>query len=352
MTTDNVLSQIQEISTEMQKFTQEYEASLRDLQQSVFEIKSSQPTQPYIVHHKETDSFGEFVRDMETKSLSFEDNPDSGMVRADYTSRINELIHTKCLMRQLASVETISSNALDIMASQKHFEAGWVTETAQRPNTDTTPILHKKILVHELYAQPCVSQQLLEDSHVDVSSWVMGKIADAFAQMENAAFINGDGQNKPIGILHYQGNVVERVAVAEARSVSVDDILNLMNSMDEEHIANATFLMHRSTLIEIQKLRDRNERFIWQPKISEKIPETIFGIPVACCNQMPRIEEGALPVVLADFRSAYRIVDRKGMTILKDPFTQKPFVKFYATKRVGADVVNPNAIKMLAMPTS
>jgi HK97 family phage major capsid protein len=203
-------------------------------------------------------------------------------------------------------------------------------------------------MVHEIYAQPKATQKLLDDSFVNIEEWISSQLVQAFSRSENHAFINGDGVNKPKGILSY-GPEIQRIESEEDDFVTFNDLLNLINSLDDDFQKNASFLMNRRTLATIQKIQDRDGRFIWQPSMSDKAPSTLLGVPVICCSDMPIIEAGKSVVALADFKQAYKIVDRHGISIMKDPYTEKPFTKFYATKRVGGDVVNYNAIKLLSI---
>ena len=167
------------------------------------------------------------------------------------------------------------------------------------------------------------------------------RLADSFIKAENEAFITGDGDKKPFGILTNED--ITRIDTGNA--VTPDILLKLINALDEEHIANASFLMNRSTLASIQGLKDENGRFIWQQSLSEPLKQTIFGIPVFCSAHMPNVGENKLAIVIGDFKAAYKIVDRAGIGIMRDPYTDKPFIKFYAVKRVGGDVIAPSALK-------
>ncbi|MCC2646867.1 MAG: Phage prohead protease and phage major capsid protein [Rickettsiaceae bacterium] len=285
---------------------------------------------------------------LETKNLnSAKDEAGGFLVTPTLHNKIQNLITKNTPMRRLASVETISSNALDLIIEDNNFSYGWVTEVAERPVTDTPKLIKKRIHVHELYAQPKASQRLIDDSEINIEQWLIERLGEIFSAAENTAFINGDGNAKPTGILKYDASIIDQVAVAEKTKLSIDDLINLMNSLPEYHSKNATFLMNRKTLSEIQKLQDKFGRFIWQPAISEAISETLFGLPVVTCADMPDIAEGSLSIAIADFKSAYKIVDRSGMSIVRDPYTEKPFVKFYAARRVGGEVVNSKAIKLL-----
>ncbi|MDF2964988.1 MAG: Phage prohead protease and phage major capsid protein [Rickettsiaceae bacterium] len=285
---------------------------------------------------------------LESKSLNSAKDDEGGfLVTPTLHNKIINLVTQQTPMRKLASVETISSNALDLLIEDNNFSYGWVAETAERPVTDTAKLARKRILVHELYAQPKASQRLIDDAEINIEQWLIERLSEIFAAAENTAFINGDGNAKPKGILKYDANIVEQIAATESSKLSVEDLIKLMHSLPENFSKNATFLMNRKTLTEIQKLQDKVGRFIWQPAISEAIPETLFGMPVITCAEMPDIAENSLSIALADFKAAYKIVDRSGMSLVRDPYTEKPFVKFYAARRVGGEVLNNNAIKLL-----
>ncbi len=259
-----------------------------------------------------------------------------------YNTIITE-IRARSPMRQLASTELISSNALDIVIEDGSFSSGWVGEIEARNETSTAKLKQQRIFIHELYAQPKASQTLLSDAAIRIDNWLIDCLRDSFVKAENEAFIHGDGKKKPKGILSTDHNKIERFDMGS--EINVEKLLDLINLLDEEYLANASFLMHRSTLSEIQKLQDNNGRFIWQQSLSDSLKQTIFGIPVICCSEMMRIKPGNIAVALGDFKVAYKIVDRSGINIMRDPFTDKPFVKFYAVKRMGADVINQRAIK-------
>lgn len=299
-------------------------------------------------------SFTDYLRkgDMsgfETKSFSSGAEEGRVLLIPALYSKIIAGITARSPMRQLASVETISTNILDVIIEDGKFDAGWVADGAERDDTGTPKLQSKKISVHELYAQPKATQRLLDDSAINLESWLNERLQDSFVRAENKSFFQGDGENQPVGILNYGEEAVERINVDESGTIDPADILTLINSLDESYLANATLVMHRSTLCEIQKLQDENGRFIWQPSISDQQPQTLFGLPVVCSSDMPVFKEGNLAVALGDFKAAYKIVDRSGIVMMRDPYTEKPFVKFYAVKRVGGDLVNGGALKFLKM---
>ncbi|VVC30940.1 Phage major capsid protein, HK97,Phage capsid [Cinara cedri] len=245
-----------------------------------------------------------------------------------------------------------------------HAEAGWSGETIKSGSKNvskydftqdtTTPQVKKiSIMTYELYAQPQISQRLLDDAFVDVESWLIEKVAETFGTKENEAFIKGNGNFQPKGILAYNDDEVEPLTNKQLDS---DAITTLYYSLNEYYAKNASFLMNRSTLKSIRLLKSNSTgQYLWQPSLSLNVPDTLMGVPVYQSSHMPtppneeQIKDATyLPIIaVADFKQAYKIVDSKGMTILRDPYTNKPYVRFFITKRVGGEVINTNAIKML-----
>jgi HK97 family phage major capsid protein len=268
-----------------------------------------------------------------------------GLILPTLSNEIVSNMQALSPIRRLASVDNISSNELDIIVEDQEFETGWVSEIEARKETKTPKLKQKKILVHELYAQPMATQRLIDDSSIDMYSWISQRLSEYFSRIENYAFIHGDGDNKPKGILTEQN--VKVVKTAKKTTISIEDILKLMNELGEYYMNNASFVMHRSTLSYIQTLKDATGRFIWQPSYNDQKPQTLFGIPLYCCEDMPTMAEDKKVIALGDFKSGYKIVDRQGINIMRDPYTHKPFVKFYAVKRVGGEVIQPAAIKLL-----
>lgn len=320
----------------------------RDLETKISHLQNAllHPSGSYCADSEESEAFGEFLRKGNTSKLltkALSSGADDGGVSivGDLGKRILHTVNTKSVMRQLASVETISSSALEIIVEDGAFASGWIGESEARNVTDTPHLRKKTIPAHELYAQPKATQKLMDDAAIDINSWLVERLSDSFIKAENEAFINGDGDRKPTGLL--RNNDVECIDVGS--DVSSGILLNLINSLPEAYLSNASFLMNRTTLSAIQGLRDDNLRFIWQQSLSEPLKSTIFGIPVYCTSHMPNIGANNLAIAVGDFKAAYKIVDRSNITIMRDPYTDKPFIKFYAVKRVGGDVLLPQALK-------
>lgn len=307
----------------------------------------SRPDMMKMDNTEEQNSFGDYIRkgvqgNLITKSLSGGEGEAGVVITPTLSNQIITMVNQRSVMRQVASVEKISTRSLDIIYEDGDFAAGWVAETAGRDVTDTPKLKKKSIHAHEIYAQPKATQSLIDDTEVNIENWLAERVADSFIKLENEAFVTGDGANKPNGFL--LNAKIEKVEAGSA--VNVEMLLSLINSLDEGYIANASFIMNRKTLSLVQGLKDGDGRFIWNQSLANPLQQTIFGIPVVISSHMPDVEADKLAIALGDFKSAYKIVDRAGINLMRDPYTEKPFVKFYAVKRVGGDIVNPSAIKL------
>lgn len=289
------------------------------------------------------------------KSLSVGTDADGGYLVPDNISEtIIRIVNESSPMRALARIETISSDSIDLIEDAGDFGASWTTETGAVSET-TTPSLGKhNIAVHEMYAQPKATQKLLDDAAIDVEQWVAEKVADKFSRLEATAFISGTGTGQPKGILSYTAGTswgqVEQVNSGTSAQVTADSLFRLYYKLKDEYARRATFLMNRATVQAVRLLKEATtNQYLWQPGLAAGTPDTLLGIPVAEASDMPVAAGNSLSVAIADFKSAYLIVDRVGFRILRDPFTEKPFIKFYTTRRVGGEVVNFEAVKLLKL---
>lgn len=292
---------------------------------------------------------------IEQKSLSASSDNDGGYLITRQTSKdIIRALGEISPMRALASCEQISGSSLDIIEDYDKAEAGWTGESQEINDTDTPKINKRSIPVFELYAQPSATQKLIDDASIDIEKWVANKLVSSFVKLENQAFIKGDGLSSPRGILTYaNGNnwgEIQQVKSNIEGGINTDSLFDLYFSLKEQYCANASFLMNRVSLHMVRTLKDKTTgRYLWNPSLTDGTPDSLLGIPVHESSDMPTIEKNSLSVAIADFKNAYKIVDRAGIRVLRDPYTFKPFVKFYTTKRVGGDVVNFEAIKLLKM---
>lgn len=294
------------------------------------------------------------LRDIEKKALSVQSDPDGGyLVTPQMSQTIVKKVFETSAIRQVASVETISSDALDMISDVDEAASGWATETGARVETNSPAIGKKSIIVHELFAQPKATQKLLDDSAINIEAWLAEKIGDAFSRKENTAFVSGDGVGKPRGFLTYASGAawgqIEQVTSGSPGVVTADGLIRLFYGLKSEYSANGTFLMNRSLFQAVRLLKDTTNQYIWQPGLTAGAPDTLLGRPAIQASDMPDAAANSLSVAFADFRRAYQIVDRVGIRTLRDPYTEKPFVKFYTTKRVGGDVANFEAIKLLRL---
>jgi HK97 family phage major capsid protein/HK97 family phage prohead protease len=290
---------------------------------------------------------------LEQKSLSAGSDSDGGyLVTRDTSSRIVKILEELSPMRKIAAVEQISTGSLDIIEDYDKAQAGWTAETKIVTDTDTPKVNKRNIPVFELFAQPAATQKLIDDSFVDIEKWLAEKLVHSFAKLESNSFIKGDGTTCPRGILTYQDGKewgkIQQIKSSNESGFDADSLFNLYFNLKEQYCQNASFMMNRFTLHYVRTLKDKTSgRYLWSPGLMEGKPDILLGLPVYECADMPIVEKNSLSIALADFKQAYKIVDRQGIRILRDPYTLKPFVKFYTTKRVGGDVTNFEAIKLL-----
>lgn len=282
----------------------------------------------------------------ELKILSSDNDPNGGYwVTPEMTRKIVTQVFETSPMRNLATIETISTGVLEIAEDLGEAGVGWTTESGQRLETGSPSIGLRQIYINELYALPKATQTLLDDTNIDVASWLAKKVSDKISRLENKAFITGDGVGKPHGILTYPAGTdnpgqVEQVNSGANTAVTSDGLRSLFFRLKSPYINNARWLMRRSTIEAISKLKDSNSKYLWQPGLVQGEPQTLIGRPINQMEDMPAIELGSLSIAFGDFKRAYRIVDRGGIRMLRDPFSAKPFILFYTTKRCGGDITN------------
>ncbi len=289
---------------------------------------------------------------LQTKALSVGSDPDGGyLVTPAMSSKIVQKVFETSPMRQIASIETISSDALELIDDHDQAAAGWTSETSTVTETSTPTLAKRNIPTHELYAQPKATQKLVDDAAIDIEAWLSGKIADIFGRMQNTAFISGTGVGAPRGILSYAAGAgwgqIEQVNSGSNGAVTPDGLITLFYSLKDAYTRRASWLMNRSVVQAVRLLKEATtNQYMWQPGLAAGAPDTLLGAPVYMAADMPTATTGSLSIAVGDFQAAYQIVDRSGIRILRDPFTEKPFVKFYATTRVGGDVINFEAVKL------
>lgn len=299
--------------------------------------------------------------------LSSSSDPDGGYtVEETLSNTINVLAKQISPMAGLASHVTLGKGDMfEQLVDESDIGASWVGETEARDET-TSPTLHElNFPLMEQYANIKATQKLLDDSSFDISGWLMGKIGTKFAQASGSAFITGNGVKKPRGILSYTtvadasyawGSVGYKVtgvagAINDASNNGVDALIDMVYSLKVPYRANASWLMNRATAGQVRKLKDSYGRYLWSDALQAGEPPMLLGHPVHLDEEMPDVGANAFPIAFGDFRQAYLIVDRPGIRLLRDPYTNKPYVHFYVYGRVGGGVQNFEAFKLLKVST-
>jgi HK97 family phage major capsid protein len=285
------------------------------------------------------------------KTLSVGSDPDGGYtVTPVMSNRIITRLFEGDALRDLAAVETISTGAIEWLVDWDEAGWGWEGETETGAETSTPQLYKKRIPVHVMYAKPRATQTLLEDSSINIENWLADKVADRFTRGEGAAFVTGNGVGKPRGFETYANGTgwgqVAQVAMLHATALTADGFIAVKYSLVEQYLNRGTWLMNRSTVADAMYLKDGAGRYIWKPGMTDDKNSTILGLPVRMSTTMPAVAASALSVALADWKEAYMIVDRLGITVQRDPYSAKPYVEFYTRKRVGGDVTNFQAIKL------
>lgn len=271
-------------------------------------------------------------------------------------------------IRALASQITVSNEDYSKLVNLGGTASGWVDEDDARSATNSSTIAKIAAVMGEIYANPPSTQTALDDMAIDVESWIMDEIEKEFVYQEGVAFLTGNGTKKPKGILAYTTAAtadgsrtfgqIEHVATGVsggwpvADSDTIDKLIDLQDALAEQYLPNARFILNRRTLSKIRKLKDSEDNLIWQMGMSAGDPATILGAPYTKLAGMPNVAADSLSVGFGDIKAAYLVVDRMGMRLLRDPYTNKPYVHFYTTKRVGGMLIEDRAIKLLKFATS
>ncbi|HJT39806.1 MAG TPA: phage major capsid protein [Sphingobium sp.] len=269
-------------------------------------------------------------------------------------------------IRAIANVVRTGSAGYRKLVTSGGIVSGWASETGARAET-ATPNFNEIVPPYgELYANPAASQAMLDDAQFNVENWLAGEIAREFAVAEGAAFVNGNGTNKPKGFLTYTTTneadsarafgslqyVASGASAGFAASNPQDKLIDLVQSLRAPYRQGAVFVMNSSTLSAIRKMKTSDGAFIWQPSLSAGQPATLLGYPVVEAEDMPDIGAGSLSIAFGNFQAGYVISERSETSILRDPFSNKPFVHFYAVKRIGGAVANSEAIKLMKFSAS
>ena len=305
------------------------------------------------------------LRQLETKAWSVGSNPDGGyLVPVEIEQVIGARLTTISPIRSIAGQRTISGNVYKKPFMTSGPTVGWVGETDARPQTGTPTLDELSFPAMELYAMPAATAALLEDAAVNIDQWIAGEVEQVFAQQEGAAFVSGDGSNKPKGFLSYTtianaswtwgdiGYIASGAAGAFPGSNPSDVLIDLIYALKAGYRQHGAFVMNRKTQAAIRNCKDANGNYLWQPPAQAGGRASLLTFPVIEAEDMPDIAANSLSIAFGDFTRGYLVVDRAGVSVLRDPYTAKPYVLFYTTKRVGGGVQDFDAIKLLKFAAS
>ncbi|WP_316858038.1 phage major capsid protein [uncultured Cohaesibacter sp.] len=300
------------------------------------------------------------LRDLEAKAMSISSDPDGGyLVPEQVEAEVGKRLAAISPIRSIADVCEISGSTLKKPFATSGPETGWVGETAARPQTSASTLAELSYTAMELYAMPAATPSLLEDAAINVEEWIAAEVETAFAQQEGTAFITGNGTNKPKGFMAETvvdegswswgnlGSISTGTSAAFSATDPGDALIDLIYSLKAGYRQNAQFVMNRTSQAEVRKLKDDDGNYLWQPPAGIGAKASLLNFAITEAEDMPDIEADSCAIAFGDFKRGYMIVDRLGLSILRDPFSAKPYVLFYVTKRVGGGVQDFDAIKLL-----
>lgn len=315
-------------------------------------------------------AFDRFLRRGETveaKSFTGAVNADGGYaVPREIDAQIDATLKAVSPIRRIANVVTVGSAGYRKLVTQNGVASGWAAETGARAETATPVFNEIAPPMGDLYANPAASQFMLDDGAFDVEAWLASEIATEFARAEGAAFVNGSGTNRPRGFLQSPiaatGDGVRAfgtlqyvpsgAAGAFAGTQPQDRLVDLVQSLRPPYRQGAVWVMNSKTLATVRKFKTTDGAFLWQPALTEGNADRLLGYPVVEAEDMPDIATDSLSIAFGNFQAGYLIAERGETAILRDPYTNKPYVYFYATKRVGGCVSNSEAIKLMKFAAS
>ena len=323
------------------------------------------------LHNEHKAAFSQFMRkgtdtglaERQVKAVQVGVDSDGGYaVPQELDRNILELLRDESPMRQVCNVMTIGGVEYSKPVNLGGAGSGWVGETASRTETNTPKLTEIKPVMGEIYANPAATQRSLDDMFFSPEAWIAKEVAYAFAEQEGVAFLLGDGTNKPKGLLTAPTaqtsdkggrafGTIQAIKTGVAdnfpASTPSDVLIDLIYSLKKGYRNGATFMLNSLTLATVRKWKDSDGNYIWQPSLQMNQPSLLLGYGVTENEDMPDVGAGAFPLIFGNFKRAYTIVDRFGIRTLRDPYTNKPYVHFYTTKRVGGMLEDTQAVKFL-----
>jgi HK97 family phage major capsid protein len=359
-------AKLSKINDELSKIA-DIKAALDQVEKKLNRPGAAGEADPAKAEHKE--KFGKFLRkgvddglgELQQKAYNITTDADGGYAVPEELDRtILELMRDVSPMRQVANVITVGSSEYKKLANKGGTTGGWVDEDDARTATSSSQLAILTPFMGEVYAYPQATQQMLDDVFFNAEMFIEGECATTFAEMEGAAFTTGDGSKKPKGFLAYTSDaltdatrafgtlqyIVSGAAADWAASNPQDKLLDVVYALKKGYRANAQWMTSKAMLADVRKLKDGNGDYLWRPGLDAGQPDTLLGYGIAENEDMPAKAANALSIAFGDFKRGYTVVDRIGTRILRDPYTNKPFVGFYVTKRVGGFLADSNAIKL------
>ncbi|RYG91922.1 phage major capsid protein [Loktanella sp. IMCC34160] len=371
---EELKSAIADFVTEFKDFSNGIDAKLQKQEERMNKLdrKSLMAARPVLASGAEVEAphqkaFAAYLRSgdddalrgltLEGKAMSTAVAADGGyLVDPQTAETIKSTLSSTASIRAIANVVNVDATSFDVLIDHTEMGAGWATEVDPTTETGTPTIDRITIPLHELSALPKASQRLLDDSAFDIEGWLAERIANKFARSEAAAFINGDGIDKPRGFLDYAqvangtwswGNIGYVTTGVAGDITDGDPIIDLVYALGAEYRAGASFVMNSKTAGLIRKLKDADGRFLWSDGLAAGEPARLMGYPVLIAEDMPDVAADSASIAFGDFGAGYTVAERPDLRVLRDPFSAKPHVLFYATKRVGGAVSDFAAIKLL-----
>lgn len=353
---------------ELKGFRADIEKKMQQQEQrmNILDRKNAQRARSPLANAAETlsphhNAFAAYLRkgdDSGLRGLAVEEKAlstfDGGFLAAPIVSdKVHVALGNSASLRALASVVQIEASTFEAIVETESLGSAWVREAVN--DTESGAIARVMIELHELAATPKASQRLLDDAAFDVEAWISERIAERFVAAEASAFIAGDGIDKPTGLLTAPTDVIDSkrhdrigtVKTASATVIEVDELIDLVYALPAGHRSNGAFIINSKIASMLRKLRDTDGRFLWADSLAAGEPARLLGYPVMVSEDMPEPAAGGAAVLFGDFRAGYLIAERPELRVLRDPFSAKPNVLFYATKRVGGALVDGRAVKRL-----
>lgn len=318
------------------------------------EQKHADALKQYMANGTLPEGFKAGSEGIEIKAMSTDVNPDGGyLVRPELSSMIIDRVFETSPLRGLANVERTGAKSIDILIDDQEAAARWVGEGASGGQTATPQLAQKSLVAHKIEADPRITTEMIEDSYLNIEAWLSGKVADKFARTQNSAFVNGTGVGQPRGFLTYaaqavsgtyERNAINRVNMGAAAALAADGLIEVQNALKEEYQGSAVWGMKRATFGAALQLKGADNYFFSPVLLRDgQASMQLLGKSVVFMDDMPGVAANALSIVYADWSRFYTILDRVGLQVLRDPYTNKGFVTYYTTQRVGGDVTSFDA---------